>query len=132
MLTAQKLQGQGLDQRAIDILVEAGVVDDGLFEYSIDDLTAIHGIGPKYAQEIRSALDVIASPAGSPQPDKAAAAFNHALALLTNCGRRGDVANLKVSTEPVDAKVENAINILENLEGGDLGRNLAAQVKGML
>ena len=133
LLTPDSIQ-EHINERAYDTLINEGLGGTDLSDYTVGQLQEIHGIGPKWAKEIRAALNNVASPQEHPKDDEAYAAMEQALALLTGCDRRADVANLKnrLIYEPASDVVETAIAILEQLPGGNRGKNLAAQVREML
>ena len=150
-----------LPSTAIAILTREKQTLDKLRGYDLEQLEAIHGIGPKWAREIRNAVAIIdtAPPADETplepdyesldflnagvdaiadmQPDEPAeptktdAALEMALGYLDECDRHADVEILrgKIEGSGTAAVLETAIAILEGLRPGNLGKNLAQDVR---
>ena len=146
-----------LPSSAIAILIREHQTLAQLRTYDQEQLEAIHGIGPKWARDIRNAVAIIDAappddeslepdyiesgvdaiadmqPDAPAEPTNAEAALEKALEYLTECNRHADVEILrgKIESRGVAAVLETAIAILEGLRPGNLGKNLAQDVREM-
>jgi len=151
--------------RAIEVLEAHGASLDELSDYSLEQLEAIKGIGPKWASDIHESLALINAPTADetlvpgyfaslddeslsdlettidneeataidPDPPDAAGEetpLAMALRFLQECGRPVDAQNVEELAKADESlAVNTAINILDGLTPGTLGKNLAQDVR---
>lgn len=128
-----------ISDRAYQLLLAHGAPLEDLTVMDAQQLAdEVRGVGPVLGAEIAAAIARLNTDTTAPEPQSLAPnyqpALEEALMLLTEIGRPIDVANLKIrlQSEPPAPVVETAIAIFEGLPGGNLGANLAAQVRAKL
>ncbi len=85
---------------------------------------AIKGVGPANARRIHAVLTE-----WSNQPPGDDSKFDSVIHALRMVGRYNDAANLQSSRTATEDKIETGLAILENLQPGTLGRNLAQSIR---
>ena len=85
---------------------------------------SIKGVGPTNARRIHAVLTE-----WSNQPPGDDAKFDSVIHALRMVGRYNDAANLQSSRSSTQDKIETGLAILENLQPGALGRNLAQSIR---